>query len=426
MSDIFVDVENVETEATVADSNIYSAHGAIAIGNGTNVFRADQSGIWLGAKEFSTAPFKVDMQGNVTMTTATITGYVATGGAAADVNAGVTSIVGSKINITGDTTFAAGYNPTDKVDEVGGNYVSTSTAAAAKVKIFPDANTGIVAYASNGTSVVFKVEVGGTNVGDVTIGDYAGGNGVLWDQSASKLYVKGDLVAGTVVATTLTGDIDEDRIVDNVLAALKTKLANNGTNYLSAIVSNVGTITAGTVYGVDIYSSGTATDNRIFLDSGDYLRFYRGGTERMRLRGSSASGATGIIAEIGSFVTKNEEGFYAATSTSYDNFTKLYSKNVSPYGMSGVIELPDENKLLIMKSDMTKAYMTISDSGTYIEKLSSELNANNNLIKNIGYMEWNTGSNKDNTGEMWFYTSGGNYYLRMDMGSRQQFDTHGV
>ena len=249
MSNIFVDVENVETEATPAESNIYSAYGAIAIGNGTNVFRADQSGIWLGAKEFSTAPFKVDMQGNVTMTTATITGYVATGGAAADVNAGVTTIVGSKINITGDTTFASGYNPADKVDEVGGNYVSTSTAAAAKVKIFPDADTGIVAYASNGTSVVFKVEVGGTNVGDVTIGNYAGGYGALWDQSAGVLYIKGNVVAG---------NIDADRISSGTLST--SRIPNLSADKITSGTIDADVITVENISATNI-TTGTLTVN---------------------------------------------------------------------------------------------------------------------------------------------------------------------
>jgi hypothetical protein len=44
---------------------------AMQVGSGTSVFRADQSGFWLGANKFADAPFRVDMQGNVYIITAT-------------------------------------------------------------------------------------------------------------------------------------------------------------------------------------------------------------------------------------------------------------------------------------------------------------------------------------------------------------------
>jgi hypothetical protein len=134
-----------------------------------------------------------------------VTGYLTVGGAAADVNANATGISADRVSISGSTSFTSGYDPTTKVASTGGNYTTTATAAAAKVKIFPDANTGIIAYASDGTTVIFKVEVGGTNVGDITLGNYAGGTGMLWDQSAGKLYIKGDMTAGTIDGVAITG-----------------------------------------------------------------------------------------------------------------------------------------------------------------------------------------------------------------------------
>jgi len=38
---------------------------AMQVGSGTSVFRADESGLWLGANKFADAPFKIDMQGNI-------------------------------------------------------------------------------------------------------------------------------------------------------------------------------------------------------------------------------------------------------------------------------------------------------------------------------------------------------------------------
>ena len=166
MSDIFVDVKERSIEPLTAEGTQYANFASMAIGEGSQSFRSDQQGIWLGAEKYEDAPFSVSMAGAVTMTSATITGYV---------------------------------------EDVGGTYSSTATAAAAKVQLLPDANTGIVAYASNGTSKVFEVLVGGTNVGDVLLGDYAGGSGALWDQSASTLYIKGNITAGNISGVTITG-----------------------------------------------------------------------------------------------------------------------------------------------------------------------------------------------------------------------------
>lgn len=48
---------------------------SLQIGAGNVAFKADQSGIWLGADRFVNAPFKVDMNGNITLTNADITLY---------------------------------------------------------------------------------------------------------------------------------------------------------------------------------------------------------------------------------------------------------------------------------------------------------------------------------------------------------------
>jgi len=50
------------------------------VGEGTKVMRMDQSGMWLGAATFAAAPFSVDMQGNVTATSATFSAYLSKAG----------------------------------------------------------------------------------------------------------------------------------------------------------------------------------------------------------------------------------------------------------------------------------------------------------------------------------------------------------
>lgn len=45
-------------------------------GYGNTVFGSDENGIWLGAAEFSNAPFSVDMDGNLIATSATFNQYL--------------------------------------------------------------------------------------------------------------------------------------------------------------------------------------------------------------------------------------------------------------------------------------------------------------------------------------------------------------
>lgn len=75
--DPFTNIElmPIATADQSGDSTFLSNLKAINIGDGgTNVFRADKDGIFLGAKTFATAPFKVSMAGAVTATSITITG----------------------------------------------------------------------------------------------------------------------------------------------------------------------------------------------------------------------------------------------------------------------------------------------------------------------------------------------------------------
>lgn len=69
----------------------------LQVGAGSNVLRANESGLWLGAAKWKDAPFRVDMLGNVVANSIALTGFIAVGGAAADVNANSTTISGGKI-----------------------------------------------------------------------------------------------------------------------------------------------------------------------------------------------------------------------------------------------------------------------------------------------------------------------------------------
>jgi hypothetical protein len=226
------------------------------IGQGSQVFRGDQSGIWLGAATFADAPFSVDMSGAVIATSLSLSGVV---------------------------------------ESVGGTYTSTETAAAAKVKLLPDANTGMVAYASDGTSKVFEILIGGTNVGDVTLGNYSGGAGVLWDQSAGTFNIKGSMTAGSITIGTNAFHVDTSGNMwwgsSSTYAGATIKISAAGavnfttgtfSGTLSAAAGTLGTITAGTITsssqisvgGIAMVGNGIAVDNTqliAFKDTGGNL-----------------------------------------------------------------------------------------------------------------------------------------------------------
>jgi len=82
---------------------------------------------------------------------------------------------------------------------VGASYVSATNGA--RVEIFPeyDATIGFASYDANNVSV-FKTIIAGADIGDVIIGDYAGGQGAKWDQSAGTFDVLGNIEANSIAA----------------------------------------------------------------------------------------------------------------------------------------------------------------------------------------------------------------------------------
>lgn len=89
----------------VKGNDFLNAVKSLQVGFGNQVLRVDRQGLWLGNADFTSAPFKVDMSGNATATSFSISGYVPVGGALADVGVG---------NITG-TYIASGSITTAKL-----------------------------------------------------------------------------------------------------------------------------------------------------------------------------------------------------------------------------------------------------------------------------------------------------------------------
>jgi hypothetical protein len=143
------------------------------------------------------------------------------------------AIEASHLSVTAGATF---------VSATGGKYNSALTGA--RVNLFPDANTGLQALNASGSNV-FKIEVGGTNSGDVTIGNYSGGQGILYDNSANTTYFEGNITAteGLIGAWT----IDEDSMYTG------TKVESDG---FAADVGDItirSTVTGGSIHAKNFY-----------------------------------------------------------------------------------------------------------------------------------------------------------------------------
>jgi hypothetical protein len=103
--------QNIELlEQTPADNNRFGSTNLsgvkeLQVGWGSEVFRSDESGIWLGKKTFAeashptTGTFAVDMQGNLTATSITLSGYLQVGQALGDVQSSTSTLSGISSNL---------------------------------------------------------------------------------------------------------------------------------------------------------------------------------------------------------------------------------------------------------------------------------------------------------------------------------------
>jgi len=97
----------------------------IQVGSGTDQFKVDITGLFLGAEQFDNAPFRVDMKGNLTATSATLTGSItATTG-----TIGGWTISASAIYLDGATdALSAGMASADYPFYAGKKYADRATA----------------------------------------------------------------------------------------------------------------------------------------------------------------------------------------------------------------------------------------------------------------------------------------------------------
>lgn len=77
--------------------------------------------------------------------------------------------------------------------EIVGAGIDTALSGA-RVRILPDAQTGLLVEDDN-SNKVFEALIGGADVGDVTIGDFSNNKGAKWDKSEQEFIVRGQVQA---------------------------------------------------------------------------------------------------------------------------------------------------------------------------------------------------------------------------------------
>jgi hypothetical protein len=188
----------------------------------------------------------------------------------------------------------------------------TTASSGARVDILPDANTGIVAY-DNTSTKVFEVLVGGNEIGNVRIGDYAGGKGLLWNNSSKVFMVRGSIVAtgGTIGGFIIGSDYIQSL---NYLNTGGLRLDYNSGNSRIIIKDNLGN-TRG-VFGYT--NADDFNDYGFYLQNASGQRILSMISNTLSIIGSGTFTGT-ITASGGSiagFTIHSTEGLYAGSGSS--------------------------------------------------------------------------------------------------------------
>lgn len=65
--DVFFNIPDYQPDNSQGDPTRLSGITELEVGSGQKSFKLNREGLWMGADKFEDAPFKVDMDGNVTL-----------------------------------------------------------------------------------------------------------------------------------------------------------------------------------------------------------------------------------------------------------------------------------------------------------------------------------------------------------------------
>ncbi|MBV6340109.1 hypothetical protein [Candidatus Magnetobacterium casense] len=160
-----------------------------------------------------------------------------------------------------------------------------TAASGARVDIFPDSSTGFKVVDNSGNNV-FECLVGGTDVGDVTIGNYAGGQGIKYDKSAGAILYKNlkwSEISDDDGNKPDNNATDGATFGDNITGggSSNSQCGNDGfvTRYEQTIFGDGSdgdvTISSNTTMSSDMYYNNLTVNTGVTLTTGGYRLFVR-------------------------------------------------------------------------------------------------------------------------------------------------------
>lgn len=213
----------------------------MAIGTGNSVFKADTNGIYLGSSLFAAAPFRVDMNGNVTANNITLKGTINSS------TMNNSNIIGGTLTIgSGSSIFKADPN---------GIYLGSSSFSNAPFRVTPEGKATLSNVSITGGSISWSnvnsdpVATGASsaaaaaNSAAITAaqmaqllanGDYKGGTFINEKEVRSANIIGGTITGGVVNGATINGgDINVSSTVE-----IGHTLSLNGRSYSGGIIWN--------------------------------------------------------------------------------------------------------------------------------------------------------------------------------------------
>lgn len=295
--DPFTNISNQSVEpSSYYGSDVLSSVSNFQLGAGDKSMKVDKSGMWFGSKTFATAPFKVDLDGNVTASSLTAGNYVQVGGAAADVNNNSTQITGVRIQ---DGTIFASKLSVSSLSAISANLGTitagsisgiTLTLGSGNNTIKMDPLFGIWAGHANFNSSPFRVNMSGQlNASQVIVsGTISSGSGSSYT---------GNQIADQYIQSLTADKLTAGTINAAIIAVINLSASNITTGSLDAAIINVlhlnadnittGQLTVGTggATAIRIKRSGTFTNaiikwdgnSAIWVDSSDFMGLWATG-----------------------------------------------------------------------------------------------------------------------------------------------------
>jgi hypothetical protein len=191
---------------------------------------------------------------------------------------------------------------------------------------------------------------------------------------------------GTMGASERYNSIDGDKISCTNIEA---KTVTAGWVYAGNVSANQ--ITTGSLTGIVVQSS--SGNNKIVLDTGDYLNFYIGGDLKCQVRGTSAG--SGGLSSSGDIVIPNNKSYLIASSGGYGGLSITGNNDLW-------LTMGSDNKFYVKSFDQQTNYFTVSGSvvysSTHFESSDNytRLNGHNLYLSDNDVSFWHDGSNNRN------------------------------